>query len=104
MLADELLHEIPKGLLGWYDFQPGKTALYTGQSSDRLAEMLAERGLQVACCPLGELDGLERLDYIVSVADLETLADPEPVLARWRELLKPDGRLLLGMNNRLGTR
>ncbi len=104
MRADELIHEIPKGLLGWYDFQPGKTALYTGQSSDGLAEMLAERGLQVACCPIGELDGLERFDYIVSVADLETLADPEPVLARWRELLKPDGRLLLGMNNRLGTR
>ena len=37
MRADELIHEIPKGLLGWYDFQPGKTALYTGQSSDGLA-------------------------------------------------------------------
>lgn len=107
MGADELLHEIPKGLLGWYDFRPGGTALYIGQESDGLAEMLAERGLQVTCVPPGEqgaFQGETEFDYIVSVATLEGEARPEPVLERWRALLKPGGRLLLGMNNRLGTR
>jgi len=43
-------------------------------------------------------------DYVLSVAAPERLKDPASLLTELRSRLKPDGRLLLGMNNRLGIR
>ncbi|MBQ7479834.1 MAG: adenylyltransferase/cytidyltransferase family protein, partial [Selenomonadaceae bacterium] len=43
-------------------------------------------------------------DAILSIASLEKHGNPAKVLSVWRKLLKPKGRLLLGMNNRFGLR
>ena len=90
----ELAQSIQKGLLQWYAFGPGGSVLYMGSSTDALAELLTERGLEVCCASCGQTcaqgwqsEHAGGFDYIVSV-----------------EALERDGKLLLGMNNRLGLR
>lgn len=109
--ADELIRAIQKGLLQWYAFTPGSSALYTGSETDALADLLAECGLDVTCANCGQMCKTAWLqkykgsfDYVISIAELEKQPDPYPVLSAWRSLLKADGVLLLGMNNRLGLR
>lgn len=109
--AAELIKTIQKGLLQWYTFAPGNSVLYIGSEKDALTELLLESGLRVTCASCGqtletdwEREHSGSFDYIVSIADLETQPDPQPALSVWRLLLKPDGVLLLGMNNRLGLR
>ena len=109
--ADELIRTIQKGLLQWYAFTPGNTALYIGCETDALTELLTECGLDVTYVNCGQTYETAWLqtytgsfDYIISITDLETQPDPQLVLLAWRSLLKPDGVLLLGMNNRLGLR
>lgn len=43
-------------------------------------------------------------DYIIAIEALETLESPAGYLSHLKTLLKPDGTLLLGMNNRFGLR
>lgn len=105
--ADELIREIRKGLLRWYDFKPGSSVLYVGDEQEPLAEDFRERGLQVVnmtCEKTAAGDGQRTFDYIVSITDLELSQEPERLLAAWKKLLRPDGHMLLGMNNRFGIR
>jgi len=145
--SEELIREIQRGLLQWYDFQPDSAVLYfhtrpvvqqkTGAEyrerhtadiigeavhnanaenmpdvvQDALAEMLAEMPLRLTCVSPGQSCNKEwqqghagNFDYIISVETLEQQPDPEKILRGWRGLLKPGGRLLLGMNNRFGIR
>lgn len=109
--ASKIIRTIQKGLLQWYTFTPGNSTLYVGSEKDALTELLMESGLRVTCASCGqtcETDWEQEhngcFDYIVSTAGLETQPDPKLALAAWRRLLKPDGVLLLGMNNRLGLR
>ncbi len=106
----ELIQEIKKDLLNWYDFKPGSRALYIGEENP-YASVLNEAGLSVVCAPIGLTDSplwqQERegsFDYIVAVGILETWQEPGELLKAWRRLLKPDGTLLLGMNSRFGLK
>lgn len=107
----KIVREIRKGLLRWYDFKSNGKALYIGDAEAPLVECLKECGLDVTCVTLK--DTLSEawskqyqgaFDYLVSVTDLEKSETPGSVLAVWKSLLKTDGRMLLGMNNRLGLR
>lgn len=120
---DTLIREIQKGLLQWYDFAPAadiasNTAsetkpliLYIGSPEDPIAELLSQRLFQVTAAPCQhtsqeawQQEQKNSFDYIISIESLEKQPDPEKFLAIWRGLLKPDGRLLLGLNNRFGAR
>lgn len=109
--AEKTIREIKKGLLRWYDFKVSGRAMYIGKRDDALAEELTEHLPEVICEDVDRTiqDDWQQeyagyFDYIVSVADLEKWKGPENVLVCWKNLLKPDGRMLLGMNNRLGLR
>lgn len=119
MIQEEILiREIQKGLLQWYAFEPASVncgdiphILYIGSQEDPVAEMLAERHFRVVSVPCGQTGDESWLqkregsfDYIISVESLERQPAPERFLAIWRKLLKPEGHMLLGMNNRLGIR
>jgi len=107
--APELIRMVQKGLLHWYGFKAGGKILYVGSVEDALAELLADRSLEItytSCAQSYEIDlqHTEGFDCILCIEALETQPDPRRVLRTWRKLLKPDGKLLLGMNNRLGIR
>lgn len=109
----ELIAELPKGLVKWYPFRADQCALYiTGNTElDRaVEEALRESGMTV---DRADVTGLrespkgKRYDYIVITMALEQTGDMEEaagILKAARQLLQADGRLLLGLNNRLGIR
>ena len=55
--AQELINEIQKGLLQWYDFKEDRQALYVGDKSEPLAQMLFEKKLHVVCASLESVRG-----------------------------------------------
>lgn len=107
----DIIREIPKGLLKWYRFRAGSRALYIGAETDSMGEFLMEQKLQVTTVSLKESgDPLwikshqGQFDYMVCIEMLELSHDPAGLLTAWKGLLRQDGHLLLGMNNRLGLR
>lgn len=125
MQTEQLIRELPKGLIKWYEFHRGSRALFvTGgiEACESLSEALGESGLIVDTIDIssltesvstqteevsgsgqmGETDTL--YDYIVMAGALERSGNPEAVLRALRNMLSPTGRLLLGADNRLGIR
>ena len=112
--TEELIRSIQKGLICWYNFRPESRILYLGSRDDALAEVLAERTGQLTCLLPENRLGQELLseektktgtfDYIVCAAAWERFRRPEILLQNLREMLAPQGVMLLGMNNRLGLR
>ena len=108
---EKLIRDIPKGLLNWYDFKQNASVLYIGAKEDALADVLTESSLQLTCVSLEDLCAEEDMlklgrsfDYIVCIEALERHPHPEQILQTLRGLLKSDGTMLLGMNNRFGLR
>lgn len=110
MNTEQLIRELPKGLIKWYEFHKGSRALYVTaglEEFEPLADALKESGLQVEVCSLydvAETDGREAYDYIVLVGALERSNAPIELLRILRGKLSTVGRLLLGVDNRLGIR
>lgn len=116
MQTKELIHELPKGLIKWYEFHKGSRALYVsvdGENNEPLAEALTDSGLVVENMPIENLDKLVQekqptlvnsYEYIVMSGALERSKAPEAVLRVLKNRLTPAGKLLLGMDNRLGIR
>ncbi|MCI8466434.1 MAG: adenylyltransferase/cytidyltransferase family protein [Lachnospiraceae bacterium] len=107
----ELIDGIRSGFLQWYKFHPDSVMLYLGKENDALANMLKERVKELVCVLCEQIceenwrqKDRKKFDYILSVATLEQQPHPEWILKELRNLLKPEGSLLLGMNNRLGLR
>ncbi len=111
MNVDKIIWDIPKGLLNWYNFLAEGKALCIEDKESSIKELLQERCKEVIWA-----DGTASLcegflnwhrssfDYIVAIGMVERLVNPVQALSAWRGLLKNNGRLLLGMDNRLGLR
>lgn len=116
MQTENFVRELPKGLLKWYEFEKNSRVLYVIsaiEQNEPLAEALSECGLEVDCLTLSFLEeALEKpeksfgvaYDYIVMVGAIERSRYPQEVLRLLKDMLYPSGRLLLGMDNRLGLR
>lgn len=119
MDTEEIIHDLPKGLLNWYDFHKGKALLISNSSlqensleASPFAELLKEAGVEVCSIRYtNEIDitledscFMEKFDYILAIGVLETCKQPEILFQTLRCLLKQNGRFLLGTDNRLGIR
>lgn len=107
----ELIQEIQKGLLNWYDFKPDSTILYIGDKQDIYPQLVHEQGMGVVSVPFDLTvnpqwiqENANQFDYLLAIRTLETQEEPEIFLKAWKRLLKSDGTLLLGMNNRYGLK
>ncbi len=112
---EELIKELPKGLIKWYDFEQGTHALFVRDNAgkfDVISDALRECGLCVDSISLEELEEKKTADgssenkyhYIVMIGVLEWSKNPQKILNTLRSLLKPCGKLLMGTDNRLGVR
>lgn len=116
MNTKNLIHELPKGLIQWYQFHKNNSVLYvtSQKAADNdgdisLIEVLQEKDLYVTCVALDELttqlpDLTEKFDYILTAKAIECSDCPITILETLRALLKPVGKMLLGVNNRMGLR
>lgn len=132
MKSEELIKEIQQGLIRWYDFKPHSSILYLGEGDEACADLL-RKSAEISAVSPGQASELQmnpqtfpdrlvfasaeqtissqwqqayagKFDYIIAIETLEKQDTPKKYLDCWRSLLKPDGTLLLGMNNRLGIR
>ncbi len=111
MTAEELIHELPKGLLKWYKFKRGGRALCVMSDTDfdrALAETLEESGLITERRVREELKGLEGACYDTAVVgDALSLAGEqgaERLLRHVFSALGPQGVLFVCTGNRFGIR
>jgi len=114
MNTQQLIHEFPKGIIKWYEFHKGaKTLLITHSLQQEMNyevihEGLQETGLAVSCIDTEDVfyseNKLKVYKYIILLGCLEYCKEPEKLLAILRKHLASDGKLLLGMDNRLGIR
>ena len=107
-MINNVLTEMQKGVLKWYDFKEKANALCV-EGNDSLVQMLWDQGIQVVDITVRQSarkdfieSHMDFFDYIIVIGALETCFEPVKMLKRWRTMLKADGRFLLGVDNRLG--
>lgn len=104
MEIDENIREIQKGILKWYPFREGKKCLYIGKKMDAVFEMLCDAMDAVCVEPEDIVSTDEKYDYVIAIETLEILPDIAETIKTLSQLLRPDGHMLLGFNNRFGAR
>jgi len=110
MDADKIIRDFPKGIINWYPFKSGARVLIVAEQDDCLKELFAEQCREVMCILATELleKGVgfteERFDYIIAIRVLEYMKQPADLLNVFRSVLAENGKLLLGVENRLGLR
>ena len=109
--AEKIINEIRTGLWRWYDFIPESSVLYIVDETKIDSLKFKIDGIKLSFVTLDTIYQKEwyelhqkEFDYIISVEILEKQSSPMETLKTWKTLLKPNGCLLLGMNNRLGIR
>lgn len=98
-------------LYGWADFPQGARILILSSYQAELAEADFFYGTEVvfqdiaaATAPDWAARNAASFDFVLASSDVEVLECPQVYFKAWRRLLRPDGRLLLGLNNRFGLR
>ena len=105
MNTEQRIREIRKGTLKWYPFREGASVLFVGKETDPLFEMLEDMKLAVDCLDAEEIYNTDNFyDYIIAVESLEVLRDVPVAISHLSEHLSKNGHMILGFNNRLGTR
>ena len=118
MTSEQRLKELPKAIIQWYEIaKDSKAACLVTEpgNSRRIAEALEEKGVDVTCILLRDLENKQKIydefidnnaiyDIMIAIDVLEYAADLEQSLTYIRNLLKPDGKLILAADNRLGIR
>ncbi len=110
--AEEIIRELPKGLIKWHKFRQDETALLVKAGMDMdftMAEALKEVGLKVVSEEISELKRVqeEKFDYVVIMGAIEHAKNVDAakeILKSANSLLRENGKLFLGMDNRLGIR
>ena len=106
----EIIRSLPWGLVGWYGFDRKDRILCIGREEDPLAGFFHVGGYDFECLSIEELksdvvkERFGRYGCIVCIAYQEQTDDLVYSLKALKTMLKRDGHLLLGMNNRLGSR
>ena len=108
MVSDEIVKDLPKALISWYDFQTDSKVLFISGGKPEcevLFDAMKENGIDTVRVDMGELHTISgKFDYIVAAGIIERSENPEEMLAALRLLLKSLGKLLIGAENRLAIR
>ena len=100
-----LIRDFSKGAFVWYNFRQGSSILYiySRQVDEAVAELLGSNGKVENCSieqVLNKQNESNTYDYIVGIDVIEESRCPQNLLDICYRLLKPDGRLVVGAENR----
>lgn len=116
MNSSEIIRNLPKALINWYEFEPEEEVLFVSggdEACEVLYEALEENGVKAVRAAADSLGRSERgsfdlqdakFDHIIAAGIVERSKSPAELLAALKALLKPSGKLLLGAENRLALR
>ena len=113
VIAEELIHEMPKGLIKWYPLEKDSNVIYitAHQEADiALLETLLEQEIRTDCYTvedLLQLNNKTKYDYAIMLSAIErtgSMLVACRLLKKIHNMLKANGVLLLGTDNRLGIR
>ena len=100
-MINNVLTEMQKGVLKWYDFKEKANALCV-EGNDSLVQMLWDQGIQVVDITVRQSarkdfieSHMDFFDYIIVIGALETCFEPVKMLKRWRTMLKADGQFFI---------
>lgn len=108
-VAESLIKDFSKGAFVWYNFSPDSTILYiyNKQADGAVLELLEGSG-EVEACSLEQVINkhteCDAYDYIVGIDILEESRSPLQLLKVCHSLLKNDGRMLVGAENRYAVK
>lgn len=101
-MINGIIKDLKKGILCWYQFNKDSKVLCVMDKEHPVVELLKKR-----CEVVDVLDGdsiTDGYDYIVTLGIIEYLEDPSKEIAVWKKLLNSNGKLIIGVENRLGLR
>ena len=108
MDSDEIIKDLPKALINWYDFQAASKVLFISGGKPEcevLFDVLVEMRMEAVKTDVAKLHTINnKFDYIIAAGIIERSEKPEEMLATVRGLLKTSGKLLIGAENRLAIR
>lgn len=107
--TESLVKDFSKGAFVWYNFRPDSSILYIyNQNVDEAVLELLESKGRVATSSAEKLfnkqSGCEAYDYIVGTNIIEESRESLRLLKLCHALLKKDGRMLIGAENRYAVR
>lgn len=108
LTSGEIISDLPKALINWYDFKTASKVLFISGGKvecETLYEVITGKSIKTVKVDLSKLTTInDHFDYIVAAGIIERSKDPHALFARLKELLKEQGKLLIGAENRLGIR
>lgn len=108
MHTDEIIKDLPKALINWYDFEKNAKVLFVSGGKPEcevLYDAMKEKGIAPVKVDVMQLRMISsKFDYIVAAGIIERNEMPEEMLTRLKDLLKTSGKLLIGAENRLAIR
>lgn len=108
MTSDEIIKDLPKALINWYDFRTDSKILFVSGGKPECEvffDALKEKGIKAVRISVTDLSMLnDTFDYIVAAGIIEKSEFPQKMLAELKRLLKASGKLLIGAENRLALR
>lgn len=108
MISDDIIKDLPKALINWYDFRENSEILFISGGNPEcevLFDALMEKGIKPVKADMTKLHTISGVfDYIVAAGIIERSERPREMLIRLKGLLKASGKLLIGAENRLGIR
>lgn len=109
MSVNELIRDLSKGIWNWYPFREKSRVLFIGNHDDPLTELFFDAGMDVVCATSEKLlcsdwMNTSSFDYIAGIRVLEQCNRQKELLQLCRRLLRTNGVLLLGEENRYGLR
>lgn len=109
MIAEELIRDFSKVLLNWYPFKKSDKILYVYSQEGIWEEALFQRRLDVDMIELQQLHAyveahIGSYSIVVAIRAIEKAEEKIQFLQDARQLLNAEGKLLLGVENRLGIK
>lgn len=108
METKEVIKNLAKALINWYDFDSNSNALFVLgviEECNVLSEVLDENCMTTVVTDVNGISDIEgQFDYIVAVAALEASNNPIEFLKTLNSKLADSGKMLIGTDNRFAIR